>query len=159
MTDFKNVILIMTTNAGAKDMEAGSIGLGDGKSFDISSKRDKAIKNFFSPEFRNRLDDIIHFNKLGFDYIIKIVDKFLLEVEDRLLEKGIDLAVDDEIRFWLAKNGYDSKMGARPIGRLIDDKIKRPLSKEVLFGTLGKGGKVQIILKNENEIDFIFESR
>jgi ATP-dependent Clp protease ATP-binding subunit ClpA len=158
MTNFKNVILIMTTNAGAKDMEAGAIGLRDGKAFDISSKRDKAIKNFFSPEFRNRLDDIIHFNKLGFDYIIKIVDKFLLEVEDKLLEKGIDLIADDDVKLWLAKNGYDSKMGARPIGRLIDDKIKRPLSKEILFGTLGKGGKVQIILKNENEIGFIFES-
>ncbi|MEE2742764.1 MAG: ATP-dependent Clp protease ATP-binding subunit ClpA [Bdellovibrionota bacterium] len=155
-TDFRNVILVMTTNAGAKDMEAGTIGLGDGKKLDISPKRDKAIKNFFSPEFRNRLDKIIHFNKLSFDYIIKIVDKFLLEVEAKLIEKGIDFVVEDNVKSWLANEGYNPKMGARPIGRLIDEKIKRPLSKEVLFGALEKGGNVKIILNEENEIGFIF---
>ncbi|MEE2743939.1 MAG: ATP-dependent Clp protease ATP-binding subunit ClpA [Bdellovibrionota bacterium] len=157
-TDFRNVILVMTTNAGAKDMEAGTIGLGNGKKLDISPKRDKAIKNFFSPEFRNRLDKIIHFNKLSFDYIIKIVDKFLLEVEGKLIEKGIDLVVDDKVKSWLAKEGYNPKMGARPIGRLIDEKIKRPLSKEVLFGALEKGGKVKITMNDESEIGFIFEN-
>ena len=155
-TDFRNVILIMTTNAGAKDMDSGSIGLNNGNSVDLNSKRDKVIKNFFSPEFRNRLDSVIHFNKLTPEFIIKIVDKFLLEVEEKLSQKGIELNVETQVKEWLAENGYDPKMGARPISRLIDEKIKRPLSKEVLFGNLEKGGTIKIHLKNENEIGFIF---
>ena len=155
-TDFRNIILIMTTNAGAKDMDSGSIGLNNGNSVDLNSKRDKVIKNFFSPEFRNRLDSVIHFNKLTPEFIIKIVDKFLLEVEEKLSQKGIELNVETQVKEWLAENGYDPKMGARPISRLIDEKIKRPLSKEVLFGNLEKGGTIKIHLKNENEIGFIF---
>ena len=155
-TDFRNVILIMTTNAGAKDMDSGSIGLNNGNSVGLSSKRDKVIKNFFSPEFRNRLDSVIHFNKLTPEFIIKIVDKFLLEIEEKLSQKGIELNVETQVKRWLAENGYDPKMGARPISRLIDEKIKRPLSKEVLFGNLEKGGTIKIHLKNENEIGFVF---
>ena len=155
-TDFRNVILIMTTNAGAKDMDSGSIGLNNGNSVDMNSKRDKVIKNFFSPEFRNRLDGVIHFNKLTPEFIIKIVDKFLLEIEEKLSQKGIELNIEAQVKAWLAENGYDPKMGARPISRLIDEKIKRPLSKEILFGNLEKGGTLKIHLKNENEIGFIF---
>ncbi|TDJ09072.1 MAG: ATP-dependent Clp protease ATP-binding subunit ClpA [Deltaproteobacteria bacterium] len=154
VSDFRNVILIMTTNAGAKEMEAGAIGLGQ-KFDNFSSKRDQAIKNFFSPEFRNRLDGILHFSKLSEDNILKIVDKFLFQLEVKLSEKNVELIISDELKKWLAKEGYDPKMGARPISRLIDHKIKRPLSREILFGKLEKGGKVKVSLQNE-EISFEF---
>ena len=154
VSDFRNVILIMTTNAGAKEMEAGAIGLGQ-KSDNYSSKRDQAIKNFFSPEFRNRLDAILHFNKLSEDNVLKIVEKFLFQLEVKLSEKNVELIVSDELRKWLSKTGYDPKMGARPISRLIDNKIKRPLSQEILFGKLENGGKVKVSLQNE-EIHFEF---
>ena len=139
-TDFRNVILIMTTNAGAKEMDSGSIGLNNGNFVDLNSKRDKVIKSFFSPEFRNRLDGVIHFNKLSPEFIIKIVDKFLLEIEEKLSQKSVELVVEAEVKDWLADNGYDPKMGARPIGRLIDEKIKRPFQKSSCSGALKKVG-------------------
>jgi len=154
MSDFRNVILIMTTNAGAKEMEAGTIGLGQ-KTDNISTKRDQAIKSFFAPEFRNRLDAILHFNKLSEENILKIVDKFLFQLEIKLSEKNVELEITDDFKKWLAKTGYDPKMGARPISRLIDHKIKRPLSQEILFGKLEKGGKVKVSLKND-DIHFDF---
>jgi ATP-dependent Clp protease ATP-binding subunit ClpA len=154
MSDFRNVILIMTTNAGAKEMEAGSIGLG-AKINNFSAKRDQAIKNFFSPEFRNRLDAILHFNKLTEDNVLKIVEKFLFQLEIKLSEKNVELLILDELKHWLAKKGYDPKMGARPISRLIDHKIKRPLSQEILFGKLENGGKVKVSLQND-DIHFEF---
>jgi ATP-dependent Clp protease ATP-binding subunit ClpA len=148
ITDFRNVILIMTTNAGAKEMEAGSIGLGT-KSDDFSSKREQTIKSFFSPEFRNRLDSIINFNKLSEEIIIRIVEKFLYQLEIRLSEKNVEIEVPDEVKKWLANKGYDPKMGARPIGRLVDQEIIRPLSQEIMFGNLEKGGKVKVSLFND----------
>jgi len=155
-TDFRNTVIIMTTNAGAKQMDAGSIGLGQAKFEGNTAKRDQTLKNFFSPEFRNRLDGIIHFNKLGSEFIVKIVDKFLLDLETRLAAKNVEIEVTQKAKLWLADTGYDPKMGARPIGRIIDQQIKKPLSNEVLFGELAKGGKVIVDYDGE-EITFKYE--
>lgn len=154
-TDFRNVVLIMTSNAGAKEMESGSIGLGNKTKFN-TSKRDNALKNHFSPEFRNRLDSIVHFNHLSSVNIRSIVEKFVMELENQLLEKKVELEVSDDLMDWFAENGYDEKMGARPIGRLIDDTLRKSLANEVLFGKLEKGGKVLALLAN-NEVKFQFE--
>ena len=156
-SDFRNVILIMTSNAGAKEMEAGSIGLaGKVAGPEINStKRDQAIKNFFTPEFRNRLDAVIGFNKLDNKNIDMVVSKFLMELENQLVEKRVELDVTNDARNWLSKNGYDDKLGARPIGRLINDKIKKPLAHEILFGKLEKGGRVIVDVRND-DLDFIF---
>lgn len=156
-SDFRNVILIMTSNAGAKEMEAGSIGLA-GKSGGPeinSTKRDQAIKNFFTPEFRNRLDAVIGFNKLGNRNVEMVVSKFLMELENQLVEKKVELDVTAKAKAWLAEKGYDDKLGARPIARLINDKIKKPLAHEILFGKLEKGGVVTVDEKN-GDLDFIF---
>ena len=142
-TDFRNVVIIMTSNAGAREMDSGSIGLNQ-VSKDNSSKRDQAIKNYFSPEFRNRLDKIIHFNKLDDAHVLKIVDKFIIILESKLNKMGIDLEVSQNAREHLAKVGFDPKMGARPLARIIDNEIKKPLSHEILFGKLEKGGKVLV---------------
>lgn len=156
-TDFRNIIFIMTTNAGASESESGSIGLSS-SSGTTSNKRDLAIKSFFSPEFRNRLDGIIHFNSLPESEILKIVDKFLLELELKLASKNVELVVVDEVKKWLMKRGFDPKMGARPIARVIDSLIKRPISSEILFGKLILGGKISVKLKND-EIDFEFHTK
>jgi len=156
-SDFRNVILIMTSNAGAKEMEAGSIGLAaklaNGEI--NSTKRDQAIKGYFTPEFRNRLDAVISFNKLDNSNIQQVVSKFLMELDNQLVEKKVELDVSENARSWLAQNGYDNKLGARPISRLINEKIKKPLAHEILFGKLEKGGKVIVDVKND-ELDFIF---
>jgi ATP-dependent Clp protease ATP-binding subunit ClpA len=156
-SDFRNVILIMTSNAGAKEMEAGTIGLDRkvGGPESNTTKRDQAVRNFFTPEFRNRLDAVIGFNKLGNKNIEMVVTKFLMELENQLVEKKVEMEVSDSAKVWLALRGYDSKLGARPIARLINDKIKKPLAHEILFGKLEKGGKVVIDLKND-DLDFIF---
>jgi ATP-dependent Clp protease ATP-binding subunit ClpA len=148
-TDFRNVVLIMTSNAGAKEYETGSIGLGSANTAENTSKRDQVIKNFFSPEFRNRLDAIVHFKKLSQVNILSIVDKFLMELENQLLDKGVDMEVENEAKVWLAKKGYDPKLGARPISRLINEIIKKPLANEILFGKLANGGKIIIGLKGD----------
>ncbi|MFT6069899.1 MAG: ATP-dependent Clp protease ATP-binding subunit ClpA [Bacteriovoracaceae bacterium] len=158
-TDFKNAIIIMTTNAGAKGFEEGSIGLAS-TTGSRESKRDKALKNFFAPEFRNRLDGIIQFNNLTEELVLLVADKFIIELETKLASKNVELIIDDEARKWIAKEGYDPKMGARPISRLIDNKIKRHLSNEVLFGKLSDGGKVIVGLEKdedgENKLKFTF---
>ncbi len=155
-TDFKNVILIMTSNAGAKEMEAGSIGLSGARGGEInSSKRDQAIKGFFTPEFRNRLDAVITFNKLENKNIELVVNKFLMELENLLIEKKVDLDVTVAAKAWLSVKGYDSKLGARPIARLINEKIKKPLAHEILFGRLEGGGKVTVDVKSD-DLEFIF---
>ncbi len=156
-TDFRNVILIMTSNAGAKQMESGSIGFGKGTTFN-TVKRDQALKNYFTPEFRNRLDSIIYFNHLTDVNIISIVEKFVMELEDQLLEKGVELEVEEDLMKWFASSGYDQKMGARPIGRLIDEQLRRALANEVLFGKLEKGGKVIAKLADKS-VDFEFLER
>ncbi|MCB9091281.1 MAG: ATP-dependent Clp protease ATP-binding subunit ClpA [Halobacteriovoraceae bacterium] len=148
-TDFRNVILIMTSNAGAQEYEAGSIGLGEKLDFN-PVKRDQAIKKFFTPEFRNRLDAIIHFNKLETNNIENVVKKFLMDVENQLIDKGIELELTGEAITWLANRGYDQKLGARPLARIINERIKKTLANEILFGKLEKGGKVKIDIKNDD---------
>lgn len=155
-SDFRNVILIMTSNVGAKEMESGAIGLaGSAKGEINSSKRDQALKNLFTPEFRNRLDAIISFNKLALNNIEKVVNKFLMELENQLNDKKVELEVTSAAKEWLGRKGYDEKLGARPISRIIDEKIKRPLANEILFGRLENGGHVLIDVKND-ELDFTF---
>jgi ATP-dependent Clp protease ATP-binding subunit ClpA len=155
-SDFRNVILIMTSNAGAKEMEAGSIGLAGARGGEINTtKREQAIKGFFTPEFRNRLDAVITFNKLENKNIEMVVNKFLMELDNQLIEKKVELEVTEKAKAWLAEKGYDSKLGARPIARLINDKIKKPLAHEILFGKLEGGGKVTVDVKND-DLDFIF---
>lgn len=148
-TDFRNVVLIMTSNAGAKEYEAGSIGLGSVMNKENTSKRDQALKNVFTPEFRNRLDAVIHFNKLTEENMLSIVGKFLMEVENSLLDKNIEIIISDEVRRWLAEKGFDPKLGARPIRRIIDEQIKKPLAQEILFGDLKEGAKLKVEMKED----------
>lgn len=150
-TDFKNCVIILTTNAGARDMEAGSIGLS--KNSSSINKRDKALKNFFSPEFRNRLTEIVNFNKLSEATLDLVVDKFLMELQESLDEKNVTIEVSHDARRYLGEKGYDEKLGARPIARIIEDEVKKPLSKEILFGELEKGGKVLVELKKDSKLD------
>jgi ATP-dependent Clp protease ATP-binding subunit ClpA len=154
-TDFRNVVIIMTSNAGAKEMEAGSIGINKAGG-DQSFKRDQSIKNFFTPEFRNRLDAIVHFNKLTDDQVMKIVDKFIIQLETKLAEKNVEMIVDIDAKKYLAKIGFDPQMGARPLARIIDHEIKKPLSHEILFGKLEKGGSVTVSF-DEKEQKIVFK--
>jgi len=140
-TDFRNVILIMTTNAGAEQMSRASIGF---TLQDHSTDGSEALKKTFTPEFRNRIDTIIQFASLNRDTILHVVDKFLTELQAQLDDKGVVLNVDEEARHWLAEHGYDEKMGARPMARLVQDKIKKPLAEKILFGDLTRGGEVDI---------------
>ena len=146
--DFRNVILIMTSNAGTTEMNRGVIGFGD-RAKDTRSKSRDAINRLFSAEFKNRLDAIITFNSLTPEIMKKVVDKFISELQKQLHEKKVKITVSDAARDWLAKNGYDFQLGARPLARLIQKEIKDVLSEEVLFGKLIKGGKVNIDLKND----------
>ena len=141
--DFRHVIIVMTTNAGAFEMNRPSIGF---TQQDHASDGMEAIKRLFSPEFRNRLDGIIQFNGLDTRTIQRVVDKLLVEVEAQLEQKGVQLHVDDAAREWLARKGYDPKMGARPMARVIQESIKRPLAEELLFGRLAGGGHAFVTL-------------
>ena len=145
--DFRNVVLIMTTNAGSRDMEQNSIGFGGETGLDSSeSKGKKAMEKVFTPEFRNRLDATIFFGKLPFEVIVKVVDKFLHEVEGQLADKHVELEVTDAAKKWFAENGYDEKFGARPMSRLIQNTLKVVLADEILFGKLQHGGTAQVDL-------------
>jgi ATP-dependent Clp protease ATP-binding subunit ClpA len=146
--DFRNVVLIMTTNAGSREMEQTAIGFGGTDLDDNSSKGKKAMEKVFTPEFRNRLDATIFFGKLPFEVIIKVVDKFLLEVDGQLADKHVELEVSDAAKAWFAKEGYDEKFGARPMSRLIQDKLKVALADELLFGKLQHGGTALVDLKD-----------
>jgi ATP-dependent Clp protease ATP-binding subunit ClpA len=146
--DFRNVVLIMTSNAGAKDMERQVIGFGD-RSKDRQLKGKDAVTTIFSPEFRNRIDAIITFRSLTREVMKKVVDKFMAEVRRSLQRKKVRVAYADDVRDWLAAKGYDPSYGARPLGRLIQEKVKDALSNEVLFGRLKKGGSVTIGLKDD----------
>jgi ATP-dependent Clp protease ATP-binding subunit ClpA len=139
--DFRNVVIIMTTNAGAQEMSRSSIGF---TSQDHSSDGMEVIKRMFTPEFRNRLDAIIQFSGLSQEHIAKVVDKFIFELEGQLQEKHVSLIVEPEARVWLAEHGYDPSMGARPMARLIQEEIKKPLAEELLFGRLVGGGTVRV---------------
>ncbi|MBB6013027.1 ATP-dependent Clp protease ATP-binding subunit ClpA [Aquamicrobium lusatiense] len=145
--DFRNVILIMTTNAGAADMAKAAIGFG-------SSKREgddtEAINRLFTPEFRNRLDAIIPFGSLPVPVIHQVVQKFVMQLEAQLSERGVTFDLSDEAVAWLADKGYDERMGARPLGRVIQEHIKKPLAEEVLFGKLRKGGTVRVTVETKD---------
>src|SRR5450830_544745 len=154
-SDFRNVIVIMTTNAGAETAARASIGF---THQDHSSDAMEVIKKSFTPEFRNRLDTIIQFGRLSHEVIKSVVDKFLTELQAQLEDKRVQLEVTDAARSWLAEGGYDAAMGARPMARLIQDKIKRPLAEEILFGELAEhGGVVHIDIK-DGELTFDFET-
>jgi ATP-dependent Clp protease ATP-binding subunit ClpA len=135
--DFRNVVLIMTTNAGAQEMDRTSIGFVEQ---DNASDGMEVIKRMFAPEFRNRLDGIVQFGALPMDVVKTVADKFLTELQAQLDDKRVTLEVDDAVLEWLAREGYDEKMGARPMQRLIQEKIKRQLAEDLLFGELSKGG-------------------
>lgn len=137
----KNIVLILTTNLGADQLEKNAMGFNTTKDAEYD---DKDMKRFFAPEFRNRLDATVVFAKLSKEVLIKIVGKFMLELKNMLKEKSVKLELTNEAIDYLVENGYDSKMGARPMQRLIDDKIKQPLSKELLFGKLKQGGEVKV---------------
>ena len=155
--DARNCILILTTNLGAKDAEKNTIGFGG--DFDVEKYEDKELKKFFSPEFRNRLDGTITFAKLTKEVMMKIVGKFLVELKDMVKDKNIKINVSDEALDYLVDKGFDPKMGARPLQRVIDREIKRPLSREILFGSLKNGGSITINLKdNELVLDSSYES-
>ncbi len=135
--DFRHVVIVMTTNAGAADMSRASIGF---VSQDHATDGMEAIKKMFAPEFRNRLDAVVQFGPLDERTIQRVVDKLLVEIEAQLEQKGVQLHIDDDARAWIAKRGYDPKMGARPMARVIQEFIKRPLAEELLFGRLEHGG-------------------
>ena len=143
--DFRNVVLIMTTNAGASDMARNGIGFGDVSKEDAG---DEAVKKMFSPEFRNRLDAIVPFAYLGTEVVSRVVDKFILQLELQLAEQNVHIQFDGDARVWLAKRGYDRMYGARPMARLIQEKVKQPLAEELLFGKLIHGGEVHVSLKD-----------
>ena len=152
--DFRNVILLMTTNAGASEMSRTSIGF---TKQDHSSDGMEAIRRMFSPEFRNRLDAIIPFAPLSPQVIVSVVDKFLVELQAQLDDKKVFIEVDEAARAWLAEHGYDEKMGARPMHRLIQEQIKKPLAEEVLFGTLAaNGGEVKVSVDADGQLALTF---
>ncbi len=139
--DFRNVILVMTSNVGAHSVQRASIGF---KEQDHSLDYEGELKKTFTPEFRNRLSEIIYFNTLSDEVVVYVVNKFLFELEDVLEQKNVSLIISDAARKWFAKNGYDSKMGARPMVRLIEKEIRKPLADELLFGKLSEGGTVKV---------------
>jgi ATP-dependent Clp protease ATP-binding subunit ClpA len=147
--DFRHVIIVMTTNAGAFEMNRPSIGF---TQQDHATDGMEALRRLFSPEFRNRLDAIIQFNGLDPRTIQRVVDKLLVEVEAQLEQKGVQLHIDDAAREWLAGKGYDPKMGARPMARVIQDAIKRPLAEELLFGRLSNGGHAFVSVGNDDKL-------
>ncbi|PZF77023.1 ATP-dependent Clp protease ATP-binding subunit ClpA [Aestuariivirga litoralis] len=153
--DFRNVILIMTTNAGAQDMAREAIGFGNS----VRQGDDmEAIQRLFTPEFRNRLDAVIAFGHLPPAVVRKVVEKFVLQLEAQLAERQINIELSADAADWLARKGYDQQMGARPLARIIQEHVKKPLAEEVLFGKLSKGGTVRILLKGD-ELHFEYLSR
>jgi ATP-dependent Clp protease ATP-binding subunit ClpA len=145
--DFRNVVLIMTSNAGASEQAATAMGFGRDRR---DGEDTKAIEKIFSPEFRNRLDSVISFATLPMHVIMRVVEKFVLQLEAQLMDKNVTFDLTTKASEWLAKNGYDEKMGARPLSRLIQEKIKKPLAEDILFGKLKKGGVVKVYVKNDN---------
>ncbi len=144
--DFRHVLIVMTTNAGADQLERGSIGFA---TQDANQEGLTAIKRYFTPEFRNRLDAIVQFNYLDDSTVLKVVDKFLRELRDRLKEKGVKLTVTNKAKQWLAEQGYHEKLGARPMGRLIQEKLKMPLAEELLHGRLSDGDEISVDIEGD----------
>ena len=153
--DFRNVLLVMTTNAGAQEMSRASIGF---TQQDHSSDGMSVIQKSFTPEFRNRLDAIIQFASLDIGSIKRVVDKLIVELEAKLGSNNVTIELDDAARDWIAERGYDEQMGARPMARVIQEHIKRPLADELLFGSLAEGGHVRVTVDDENELKLSPES-
>ena len=143
--DFRNVILIMTTNAGASDAQRNAIGFGRDK---VQGEEEAALKRLFTPEFRNRLDAVVSFKPLTQDIIRQVVQKFVLQLEAQLADRNVTIETTDEAADWLAKNGFDELYGARPLARMIQEHIKKPLADDILFGKLSRGGHVKVRLKD-----------
>jgi len=154
VASFKQVVVIMTTNVGADSISRSSMGF---TQQDHSRDNNESLKRVFSPEFRNRLDAIIQFNALDTSVVVSVVDKFLVELQVQLDDKQVTLEIDDEVRDYLAEKGYDRLMGARPMQRLIQDEIKKPLAGMILFGELVNGGVVHLTLEPQ-DIDADTES-
>ncbi len=152
--DFRNVTIIMTTNAGAETLARSVIGFTSGKK---PGDEMAEIKRMFTPEFRNRLDAIISFAALGHDVILKVVEKFLLELEAQLHEKKVEASFTPALKEFLAKKGFDPQMGARPMARLIQDTIRKGLADELLFGRLVNGGHVTIDIDADDKIKLEFD--
>jgi ATP-dependent Clp protease ATP-binding subunit ClpA len=148
--DFRHIILVMTSNAGASEISRNSIGF---SKQDNTNDGLEVIKRQFSPEFRNRLDAIINFSSLEVETIGLVVDKFIMELDEQLSNKGVSFKVEKAARDWMIKNGYNKEMGARPMSRLIEENIKKPLAEELLFGKLSNGGHVTIKIK-DGELHF-----
>ena len=143
--DFRNVILIMTTNAGAADMAKPAIGFARDERV---GEDEEAINRMFSPEFRNRLDAVIGFSSLPLEVVHRVVDKFIMELEGQLADRNVTIELDAEALDWVADKGYDPKFGARPLSRVIQENNKKPLAEELLFGELSKGGNVRVVLQD-----------
>ncbi len=150
--DFQNVILIMTTNAGAADMAKAAIGFNRTKR---EGDDEEAINRLFSPEFRNRLDAIIPFGALPASVIAQVVEKFVFQLEAQLGDRNITIELTPEANAWLAEKGYDDKFGARPLARVIQENIKKPLAEEILFGALKNGGTVRVVVKEKDGEDVL----
>jgi len=150
-TDFRNAIIIMTSNAGATEMEKNAIGFGRGQR---EGEDMAAVEKMFSPEFRNRLDAVIPFGRLPKEVVLKVVEKFVLQLEGQLADRNVSFELTTPAAAWLADKGYDEKMGARPLGRVIQEHIKKPLAEELLFGKLAKGGIVKVAVK-QGKLDLI----
>ena len=153
--DFRNVILIMTTNVGALDISKKIIGFNSRRS---NNDNQDAINKLFTPEFRNRIDSTIHFNHLSKKIVLSIVDKFIIEVEAQLDDKGITLSLNADTKKYLANKGYDEVYGARELSRIIQEEIKKPIAEELIFGKISKGGHISISLK-DNKIRFEYKSK
>jgi ATP-dependent Clp protease ATP-binding subunit ClpA len=145
--DFRNVILIMTTNAGASEMAKEAIGFGRERR---EGEDTAAIERTFTPEFRNRLDAVVSFAPLGKDVIAQVVEKFVLQLEAQLMDRNVSIELTKAAADWLGNKGYDNKMGARPLARVIQEYVKKPLAEELLFGKLAKGGLVKVGIKGGN---------
>ncbi|OZA18030.1 MAG: ATP-dependent Clp protease ATP-binding subunit ClpA, partial [Rhodobacterales bacterium 17-64-5] len=144
--DFRNVILIMTSNAGAREQSQSAIGFGRERR---TGEDTAAIERTFTPEFRNRLDAVINFAPLGREIILQVVEKFVLQLEAQLMDRNVHIELSPEAALWLGDKGYDDKMGARPLGRVIQEHIKKPLAEELLFGKLVKGGVVRVEVRDD----------
>ncbi|MDR1367845.1 MAG: AAA family ATPase, partial [Candidatus Accumulibacter sp.] len=152
--DFRNVVIIMTTNAGQETLQKASMGFSDTRE---AGDEMVEIRRLFSPEFRNRLDAMIPFRSLDHDVVLRVVDKFLMQLEERLNEKKIEVVFSDALKKHLAKRGFDPSMGARPMARLIQDTIQSALSDELLFGKLINGGQVTVDIDSDGKVRLIFE--
>ena len=144
--DFRNVVLIMTSNAGAMEQAQNALGFGRSRR---EGEDTAAVEKMFTPEFRNRLDAVISFAALPKEVILQVVEKFVLQLEAQLMDRNVQIELSPEAAEWLADKGYDDKMGARPLGRVIQEHIKKPLAEELLFGKLAKGGIVQVTVADD----------